>query len=170
MATITQQKARVAYTLSGNSPKVLAFAEGISQTFKRGALLQLTASGTVKVMVNRTGTGFDTVRKRILGLALDDAAQNATSPTTTRNIKVHIANADSVFISNAISTTSDATATLALLDIGKAGGASVNSSRCYFDRTAIATATTLRCLGLVDEISDKYGRVLWQVLPAARLF
>lgn len=172
MATITQNKARALYTISGNSPKILYFPEGISQTFKKGALLYLTASGTCKVMVSGAGggTGFDTLRKRILGIALADAT-NTTSPSTTSGfIPVHIADSDTVFLCNAISRTSTAVSTLALLDIGKAGGCSVNSSRFYWERSSVATNTVTRCLGLVDNVGDTYGRVLVQFLPGAKVF
>lgn len=169
MATITQSKARAYSTLSGNSPKVLYFAEGISQTYKSGALLYLTASATTKLMVSPAGAAFDTIRKRVLGLALADA-NNTTSPSTTTLYPVHIADGDTIFMANVISRTSAAVSSLALLDVGKAGTASLTSSRLYFDRSGSAAGSTLRCLGLVDQIGDRYGRVIFHVLSGARIF
>jgi len=170
MAVITQEAVRVAFTVSGNSPEVIHVPEGISQTFKIGAPVYLTASGTCKIMVSTAGAAFDTIRKRYLGVALA-AASNTTSPSAVSNlIPVAIDNGDTVFIGNIASKTSAATASINLQEIGKAGGMSFNSSRLYFDRNGSAAGSLLRCRGIVDKSGDQYGRVLFAALDTARVF
>lgn len=166
MATITQEKVRFGYTISGNSPEIINVPEGISQTFKAGAPVYLTASGTCKIMVGTAGTAFDTIRKRYLGVALVNA-NNSTSPTAT--IPVLADNGDTVFLGNTVSRTSTATASLANTMFGQAGGMSFNSSRLYFDRTGSAAGSMLRCRALLDNVGDVNGRVLFMALDTAKV-
>jgi hypothetical protein len=178
MATIGKIKCRAYQTKSGNSPEIRWWIQGTAETFKKGALLYLTASNTVRyvALASGAGTGFDTVRKRIVGIALKDAdnitLQATANAGTTKDylIPVHMANSDTVFISNIISRTSAAVSTLQYADMGKACCASLNASVCYVDRSSSAASSILKVVDFVDGYPDKYGRVLWQLLPAAYAF
>ena len=88
MANVTLRAIEVAKTISGNSPQTLSFPEGASQTFKRGAFVQLDATGRVIVIASATPAA-------ILGVASMDATGTAGS-----DIIVWIANDDTVFVAN----------------------------------------------------------------------
>ena len=171
MATILQGKCRAYGTVSGNSPRLLYFHERQGETFKKGALLYLNASNYLRVapIANGCASAFDTIRKRIIGIAAKDA-QNFT---TTAQIQASLtpvwhANSDTIFLSNAFSETSAAASSLAYADEGKALTASVNASIVYVELAASAASTILKVVQFVDQKGDRYGRVLWQLLPGAR--
>jgi hypothetical protein len=176
MATISKIKCRAYRTNSGNSPKIGYWIQGTAETFKKGALVYLTASQTVRYidLSNGSATGFDTIRKRILGIALKDADNITLQATANAGgsylIPVHEATSDTVFISNIISQTSAATSSLAYADMGKALGASLTNSMTYVDRAASAASSILKVTEFVDVKGDLYGRVLWQLLPGAYAF
>jgi hypothetical protein len=155
MATILQGKCRAYGTVSGNSPRLLYFHERQGETFKKGCLLYLNASNYLRYapMSNGCGTAFDTIRKRIIGIA----AKDAKNLTTT-----------AIFLSNCFSETSAAASSLAYADEGKALTASVNSSLVYVELAASAASTILKVVQFIDNKGDRYGRVLWQLLPGAR--
>ncbi len=171
MATILQGKCRAYGTVSGNSPRLLYFHERQGETFKKGALLYLNASGYLRLasLGNGCGTGFDTIRKRIIGIAADDANNlTTTAEVVASQIPVWHANSDTLFLSNVKSETSAAASSLAYADLGKALMASVNSSLTYVELAASAASTMLKIVQFIDNKGDVYGRVLWQLLPGAR--
>lgn len=169
MATISKQKCRAYGTLSGNSPQVGYFVQGTAETFKKGALLHLTASGTVRVMVATDGAAFTAKRKRVIGIAGADADNYTLQATANAGTKmpVFLANSDTLFISNALNSTSVATSSLAHTDVGKAMTASVNGSMMFVDLSASAASSILKVHQLIDSAGDTYGRVLWQLLSGA---
>jgi hypothetical protein len=171
MATIGQRRCKVYGTVSGGSPRRMYFIQGSGEIFKRGALLYLTASNTVRVfMTDTTTTAWDSIRKRIVGIA-DKDADNYTLEATANagnKIPVWVADDNTIFISNVISRTSAATSTLNYTDRGRAFLASVNSSMVYADRASSAASSIAKIIDLIDAKGDKYGRVLWQVMAAAR--
>lgn len=89
MATIPIQPLEFVGTISGNAPAVLDLPEGATQTFKRGAVLTLTAGYVVEA-------GADPAR--VVGVATMDG-QNAATNGLVKCL-LYEANDDSVFIAN----------------------------------------------------------------------
>jgi hypothetical protein len=171
MAVIGKRKCKVYGTVSGNSPRIMRFIEGSGETFKSGALLYLTASQTVRVFMTDASTvAWTAIHKRIVGIAAKDASNHTLQATANEAEKmpVFVGNDDTIFISNCVSRTSAASATLQYTDRGAAFCCSVNSSRVYADRASSATSSMAVIVDLIDAQGDQYGRVLWQVKAAYR--
>src|SRR3989304_1338838 len=98
MATITKEKCRVAYTISGNSPETQWFYESAGKSFKAGAALFF--SGSKRLLQFPTATGLsrpDLGTSGIVGIAMQDAGSYTNSTTL---VPVAVANDDTVFIAN----------------------------------------------------------------------
>lgn len=166
MATITQEQNRVAYTISGGSPEVRVAREGASQSYTKGQPLFLTAT-CLRAVPTTECSQADLVRG-IAGIANQDGGSYTNSTTEVEYV---VANDDTVFMANVISGQSEATSTLNHRYIGSVCGASNTASRFYVHvKMTAATNSLLIPRGLVDNSGDKYGRVFYQFLGAARVF
>ena len=191
MATIPKARCGVAYTISGNSPKVVYLQEGTptwtshlgggargtpsTGYFKEGALLTLNSTQGLDVVMfggdsagsTDPGTGFDQSRKRIVGFAMEDG-----TGTTANTVAIAAANSDTVFYGNTASSVSTATATISIIDIGETQGASMNGSRFYVNVNASVGGSLLRIIAKhdADAYGDVNGRCLFQFVPASRLW
>ena len=110
MSTITLSRARVARTISGNSPQVMTYPEAAAQTFKKGEFVYLVDGKVTEVGDDPT---------IILGMADQDA-----SGTTDTAIAVVIANEDNIFSLHKVSETGGSGgagtgAATAVTDVGK---------------------------------------------------
>jgi hypothetical protein len=170
MATITKERCRVGYTISGNSAETRVAPEGAGQSFKAGAPLFLSASGRLRVFPTGGTVSRPDLGQGIAGIALQDAG-NYTNSTT--EVPFVVANDDTVFLSNVASRQSTATATLSYVYIGSVAGASSNGSR-FFPAIKMKAATSSLCMvrGFVkpDTVGDSFGRVYFQFLKSARAF
>ncbi|MCD4785363.1 MAG: hypothetical protein K8T10_16210 [Candidatus Eremiobacteraeota bacterium] len=154
MATITQRAARVANTISGNSPEVKVFPEAASQSFKAGEFVYLV-SGKVTVCASN-GTV-------ILGMAVADA-----SGTTDEDCAVYIANGDTVFEANIYHSTVGSAVT-AITDVGVCYALLVSSNKHYVDKEDTDNdAFQVRRISPKDIVGDTYGRVEFQVIASVR--
>jgi len=154
MSTITQVPARVANTISGNSPEVKYFPEAASQSFKAGQFVYLN-SGKVTACADDSTT--------ILGIAVGDASGN-----TDEDCAVYIANADTVFEANVYHSTA-ASAVTAITQVGTCYALKVDSNKCYVDIEDTSNdAFQVRRLSPKDKVGDQYGRVEFQVIASAR--
>ena len=170
MATITKERARVGYTISGNSAETRSAPEGAGQTFKAGAMLFLSASGRLRVIPTGGTVSRPDLGQGVAGMALQDGG-NFTNSTT--EVQYIVANDDTVFLSNIASRQSTATATLSFVYIGSVCGASANGSR-FFPAVKMKAATSSLCMvrGFVkpDTVGDSFGRVYWQFLKSTKAF
>lgn len=171
MATLTKERNRVAYTISGNSPETREGVESASKTFKRGCVLNLSASGR---LVPVTGTGQpskpDFGVRGVAGWALADAGNNTNSTT---KVKFLVANDDTVMLSNIASRFSTATASLSQSYVGTVcAGSFTNSGMFVSVRMVAATNSicTVRGIYEQDAIGDVFGRVYWMFNKAVRAF
>ena len=152
MATINQVPARVAYTISGNSPQVITIPEAATQSFKTGQFVYAN-SGKATACADDATT--------ILGMAAHDA-----SGTTDADCKVYVANPDTVFEANVYHATA-ASAVTAITNRFVTYGLEVDSNKCYVD----INDTTNKALHVIDlspkdQVGDQYGRVLFQVIDS----
>ena len=174
MATITKARCQAYKTISGNSPKITYHVQGTAETFKKGALLYLTSTMTVRKFPNgQASTAFDTWRTRILGIAGADATDytlQATANAAGPNMPVYVANRDTLFMSNCCNRSVASTGSLAYADLGKVACASGNASMFFVELAASAPSSLLRIVEFVDAKGDLYGRVLWQLLHPAHAF
>lgn len=169
MATLTRERTRVAYTISGNSPEIRQAPEGASQTYGEGAFLFLSASSRLRALPTASISRAD-VAKGIAGMALADGASRTNSTTM---IRFTVANPDTVFIGNIASRQSTATATLAYVQLGSVFGASINASTVFPNVKSVAATNSLLIVkGFFedDAIGDTYGRVYFQFLRNACAF
>lgn len=154
MSTITQRPARVANTISGNSPEVKVFPEAAEQSFKAGEFVYLV-SGKVTVCASNGTT--------ILGMAVADA-----SGTTDEDCEVYVANGDTVFEAN-VGHGTPASAVTAITDVGVCYALLVASNKHYVDvEDTDNDAFQVRRLSPKDNTGDQYGRVEFQVIASAR--
>ena len=159
MATVTVQRARVARTISGNSPQVLTLPEAASQTFKKGEFVYLSGGYVTEIGANPA---------LILGMADEDGHNGATAGLY--NVAVVIANMDTIFEIHKTNSSGVAVVT-AVTDVGK-------EFAIYRDTTnSWATAydggganSRLICLdhSNFDTVGDTGGRLLVQVLGSFR--
>jgi len=152
MAVITQRRAKVAYTISGNSPQVVKVPEAASQSFKAGEFVYL-ASGKAAICADDATT--------IYGMAVHDA-----SGTTDDDVEVYVANKDTVFEANVYHSTAESAVT-AITQRCTKYGLQVDSEMSFVD---IEDETNLAFqvidLSPRDKVGDQYGRVLFQVLDS----
>jgi len=152
MATITQQRARVAYTISGNSPQVVKVPEAASQSFKAGEFVYL-ASGKATICADDATT--------IYGMAVADA-----SGTTDADCEVYVANTDTVFEAN-VYHSNGASAVTAITQRGVEYALQVDSEKSYVDiEDTTNKAFTVIDLSPRDKVGDQYGRVMFQVIDS----
>jgi len=150
MATITQRAARVARTISGNSPEILTFPEAASQSFKAGEFVYLS-SGKVTVCADNATT--------ILGMATHNA-----SGTTDTDCEIAIANYDTVFEANVYHGTPGSAITT-IEQPGVNYALQSDSNKSYVDvEDTDNDAFVVRNLSPRDSVGDQYGRVEFQVL------
>lgn len=167
MATITKEKCRVAYTISGNSPEVATAPEGAGCSHKEGAVLFLSASARLRPLPTANISRPD-IGHGIAGLAISDGASYTNSTTLVRYT---VANTDTVFVSNIASRFTVATATLALQYRGSCAAGSINASRFYVSvRMVAATNSLVKIKDFVDSVGDTYGRVYFQFLRTCQAF
>lgn len=170
MATLTRQRTRVAYTISGNSPEVRGFVESAGKTHKAGAFCYPTASGR---MIPVAGTGWlskpDLGARGLAAVALKDGG-NYTNSTTT--VPMVVINDDVVFLGNVLSKVSTARSTISYSMIGTVGTASFSNSGLWPTHNVAATSSiiTFRALFEDDSVGDTYGRVYFTVNRACRAF
>lgn len=166
MATVTQAKARVAYTISGKSPEIRTAYESAGKTHKAGAFLYLSASQRL-VPLGTGAVGQGDIVLGIAGQALKDGG-NYTNSTT--EVPFLVANHDTVWLANVASRFSAATATISAVHVGSVAGASCNGSRFYVSiRMVGATGSMVLVRGKFedDAYGDTYGRVYFQFLKRA---
>lgn len=166
MATITKEKLRVGYTISGNSPEVRTAPEGASQSHKAGAVLFMSASGRLRALPTANISQAD-VSRGIAGMAMQDGGSYTNSTTS---VPYAVANDDTVFLSNIASRFTTATATLAYQYRGTVCAGSINASRFYVSvRMVAATNSICKIRDFVDAVGDSFGRVYFQFLRTARV-
>jgi len=154
MSVINQVSARVARTISGNSPEILTFPEAASQSFKAGQFVYLN-SGKVTACTDDATT--------ILGMAVGDA-----SGTTDEDCEVYVANGDTIFEANVYHSTASSAVT-AITQVGTCYALQVDSNKCYVDIEDTSNdAFQVRRLSPKDKVGDRYGRVEFQVISSAR--
>lgn len=160
MATLTVQSAGVARTISGNSPQILTFPEAASQSYKKGQHVYLV-SGKVTVC----GVSSNVINTQILGMAAADA-----SGTTDTDAPVYMANADTIFYANKV-TSADAASATAVTDIGL-GFAIYQDDTNKKDSIYQTDGTSQRVYALDhdnrDTVTDTGGRILYQIIPKHR--
>ena len=150
MATISLQKAKVAGTISGNSPEVRYFLEASAQSFKSGQFVYLS-SGKVAACADNTAS--------VLGMAVHDA-----SGEENKKIAVFVANKDTVFEMNVYHAT-PASAITAITQLGGKYGLEVDDNKCYLNLASTSdVAFQVRDFSPKDSVGDTYGRVHIQVL------
>ncbi len=164
MATVTLNRARVARTISGNSPQVLSLPEGTSLGVKKGELVYLSG-GYVTEIGDNPGV--------ILGMADADAANGVAGAA---DIAVVIANSDTIFEFHKVSDTTTASATAtgaatAVTDVGSVFGIhrDTTANKVYAtlgaDGKGAGTDARLLCLdhSNFDTVGDTGGRLLVMV-------
>jgi hypothetical protein len=173
LATITLGKIEFAFTISGNSPMVLAFPESTSLAAVAGEVVYLSA-GQVTEAAN---SSYVITTSPLLGVLADDG-QNTTA--NLYNAGVYIANQDNVFSANLVNDSG----TRIVTHKGYVGAtlglyADTTNSKVYAAGTAVATgvirpaqvSTTayprIRVLALDkrDTEGDTGGRVLFVFMP-----
>lgn len=154
MAVVERVQACNAFTISGASPFKLTFPEAASQSFKAGEAVYLN-NGKVTVCANNATT--------ILGFAVADA-----TGITDADCEVFIATGDLVLEMNVYHGTA-ASAVTAITQPGTLYAIEVvdNKVYCAIDEEG-ADAVVVIGLSPRDNVGDQYGRVLVQVVGAAR--
>lgn len=152
MATITEKRIDVAYTISGNTPQTIVTPEAANQTFKAGAILTLDAAGRVIEATSPNPV-------RILGVAEADANNLAASSTNLS--RVLLANDDTVFRANV-----KATQVTAQSDLGQVYGLFQDATPDIWviDKTAVGANGRCIIVGFwpgPDAIGDIQGRLLF---------
>lgn len=155
MATVTQQSAKVV----GTNVNYLTFPEAASQTFKRGQFVYLS-SGYV------TACADDAVS--ILGMAMEDAHNGDAG---ANYINVALAESNTIFEANVYHGTPASAVTAITTPCDGANsvfGLQVDSNKCYVD-IEDTTHDAFLVIGLSpkDAVGDRYGRVLFKVIPSA---
>ena len=158
MSTITLGRARVARTISGNSPQVMTFPEAANQTFKKGEFVYLV-DGKVTEVGDNPGI--------ILGMADQDA-----SGTTDTAIAVVIANEDNIFSLHKVSETGGSGGAgtgvaTAVTDVGKRAAiyrdTTNNMAHAGLDTTGTNERLTILNISGFDTVGDIGGRLLCMV-------
>jgi hypothetical protein len=160
MATVTRNRARVARTISGNSPQVLKLPEAASQTFKKGELVYLNGGYVTEIGANPS---------LILGMADEDGHNGATDGLY--NVFVVIANMDTIFEVHKTNSTGVGSVVTAVTDVGKEFAIYRDTTNSWFTAYDGEGANSrLICLdhSNFDKVGDVYGRLLVQVLGANR--
>ena len=154
MATIPKRAIDVAQTVSGNSPQTVRLPEAASQTFKKGALVALNASGYL------AECGADPTA--VCGVAAEDGHNG--SAAGDYNLKLWVANDDTIFLANL-----GGSSVTALTDVARPMGVVAASSLWHVDKTDL-TNTVVKVIGLDtrDTVGDTNGRVLFQFLGKVR--
>jgi len=146
--------------VSGNSFFTHTFPEGTSQTFKKGEPVYLSGGYVVEC-------GDDPAV--ILGFAAADAS-NTTAGAV--EVPVWIADFDTIFTASVYHGT-PASAVTAQTQVGTAYGIyrDTTNSKCYVD---ISDVTNTRVVVIDydhrDDVGDRYGRLLFKVVPAWHQF
>ena len=159
MATLTLGAATVIKTISGNSPQILVLPEGASNTGKKGELCYLSGGYVTEIGSNPN---------LILGMLAEDAHNDDAAGTS--EIAVYIANSDTIFEFNKVSTAAGAGtggtgAATAVTDIGKAFGlyrdTTLNITHATVAEGASASQRQLMCVDLSDKdtVGDTGGRL-----------
>lgn len=154
MATITQRAARVARTISGNSPQVIYVPEGSTQSFKAGEFVALSSGKAVVC---------DSDATTIFGMAAIDATGTADTM-----IPVYPANADTIFEANVYHAT-PASAVTAITQVGSEFGLEVASNKHYvgIDDTSNKAFHVLNISKRHGcKVGDQYGILEFQVLDS----
>ncbi|MHC4951152.1 MAG: hypothetical protein ACYTEU_09245, partial [Planctomycetota bacterium] len=150
--------ARVARTVSGNSPLII-YAEDGGNSVDHGTTVALGVAASTSTSTGRaiagsmvymsgsrtircypgdmTATGYDAVDTRLLGLLLDDLPDNATG----NRVAIAAAVPDTIFECSVMSETATTTATTTASLVGMRCNASVNGSRFFLDLTASVGAS-----------------------------
>lgn len=154
MATTVLGPFKVSKTFSGAQPFRQAIAEADTGTFKKGAVLVRSTAGKF------AEAGSDPVG--IMGVA-DEDGHNLTSGTEADKIHYNVADPNTLFTGNLIST-STGTPT-SRLDIGESYGITKVGTNWHVDK-AKRTNTNRRVIVIDldprDAIGDTGGRVLFQ--------
>ena len=175
MATITKQRSRVAYTISGNSPEVKQAIEGASQSHKAGAICFPSSSGRMIAKTSNSSTisvgnpsKGDFGGRGIMAVALKDGGSYTNSTTAVPFLMI---NDDTVFIGNVVNRLVAASGTIGIAMIGTVGGGSFHNSGMYVMRTTLAATNsilTIRGLFEDDSAGDLNGRVYFTFNKAVR--
>ena len=159
MSTVTVQRARVARTISGNSPQVLTLPEAASQTFKKGELVYLNGGYVTEIGANPS---------LILGMADEDAHNGASNGLY--NVAVVIANMDTIF--EVHKTDSGGTAAItAVTDVGKEFAIYRDTTNSWWTAyDAYGANSRVVCLdhSNFDIVGDTGGRLLVMVRGSNR--
>lgn len=148
MATIPKQRIEPIKTVSTKGARIATYPLGATQTFKQGAKVMLEAG---YVVVAATGAT----------IALGIAAEDATSGTAgLYNIKVYIADPDTIFIGNVGAASAQTTR---LQDRGAQANLYLESSSGLWlvDKTGTGTNARVTIVDLDprDTVGDTNGRV-----------
>lgn len=174
MATITKQRNRPAYTISGNSPEIRELVEGASQTYKAGCICFPSASGR---MIGKTSSSSTISTgnpskgdfgRGIMAMAIKDAG-NYTNSTT--KVPFYIINDDTVFLGNVVQRLVAAQASLSYAMIGSLAGGSFTNSGMFVNLKMVAATNSLVAIrGLFedDSVGDLNGRCYYQYIRAVR--
>ena len=160
MATVTRGRARVARTISGNSPQVLTLPEAATQTFKKGELVYLAGGYVTECSANPA---------LILGMADEDAHNGATNGLY--NVAIVIANMDTIFEFHKTGSTGAGSAVTAVTDVGKEFAIyldTTNSRVVAYDGEGANSRLVCVDHSNFDAVGDIYGRLLCMVLGANR--
>jgi hypothetical protein len=176
MATKDFRKLEVAFTISGNSPMLLAFPEAASLTAKAGEVVYL-ASGYLTEAANSSGV---VTTNPVLGVLGDDGHNGASAGLYSAG--VYIANFDTIFKGTLVNSSGTRIAT----NVGYVGCvaglyADTTNSRVYVAGTVLPSnrlgppkATNeyplvqIVALDPEDDVGDVGGRVLFKFLSHAQ--
>lgn len=170
MATLTRQRSRVAYTISGNSPEVRMFIESAQKTHKAGAFCYPTSSGRMIPVAGTSNLSKPDLGAKGLACVATKDGGNYTNSTT--EVPFIVINDDTVFLGNVLSIVSTARSTISYSMIGTVGTASFSNSGlwpCHMDQ-ATGSIITFRGLFEDDAAGDTYGRVYFTINRACRAF
>lgn len=158
MATVIVSRARVARTISGNSPQVLTLPEAASAQFKKGEMVYLAGGYVTECGANPA---------LILGMA-DEDGHNST--VGAYNVAVVIANMDTIFEIHKTDSSGSGAAT-AVTDVGKELAMYRDTSNNWvtaYDGEGANSRFICLDHSNFDTVGDTGGRLLIQVLGANR--
>jgi hypothetical protein len=159
MATVTVSRARVARTISGNSPQVLTLPEAASAAFKKGEMVYLSGGYVTECGANPA---------LILGMADEDAHAGATNGLYS--CAVVIANMDTIFEIHKTNSSGSGAVT-AVTDVGKEFAMYRDTSNNWvtaYDGEGANSRFVCLDHSNFDTVGDTGGRLLVQVLGANR--
>lgn len=154
MPTIVQRSFEVCKTIHGNSPWEMGYPEAATQTWKKGAVLTLDASGRV------VEAGADPAR--ILGVACADGQNLATAGL--KDALVWIADGNTMFVGNL-----SGTSVTELVDVGRGYGVVKVGTIWEVDKTDLANRRVIVTeLDNRDPVGSINGRVRFMFFPQFR--